>query len=295
MKGLKVLAMTVAVCFGLNFASNAQIFYKVEKPGCEKVSYLLGTHHFAPLSVVESISVLPEIMKGIDKLYGEIDMTQMTDPAVLMNMQKMLIAPSDSTIDKLLTPAQLDSVRNIWNEYIGQVAPLEMVKIMKPAVLSSQLAAAMSQKVLPEINPLEGIDMSMQNMAKNLGKEVDGLETMDFQLQMLYNTPIEKQIESLMETVRNHDREGLKAVELTNAYMSEDLDKILELMLEAESEDPAAADRLIYNRNADWVEKLVKELPYNSLMVVVGAGHLPGERGVIEGLRQAGYTVTPIQ
>lgn len=295
MKILRILVGVVAFCFGLQSFVNAQIFYKIEKDGNDKTSYILGTHHLAPLSVVDSIAELPEIMKKIDKLYGEVDMRQMTDPAVMMSMQKMMIAPSDSTIEKLLTPVQLDSVRMVWNEYIGNLAPFDMVKIMKPAILSAQLAAAMSMKSLPEINPLEGIDITMQNRAREAGKIVEGLESLDFQMQMIYGTPIDSQIESLMEMIRKSDVEGSRSEELNNAYLSHDIDKILELMLEAEYDDPEAAERLIYKRNDNWVKILVEEMPETSLMIVVGAGHLPGERGVLHGLRSAGYKVTPIK
>lgn len=295
MKILRILVGVVAFCFGLQSFVNAQIFYKIEKDGNDKTSYILGTHHLAPLSVVDSIAELPEIMKKIDKLYGEVDMRQMTDPAMMMSMQKMMIAPSDSTIEKLLTPVQLDSVRMVWNEYIGNLAPFDMVKIMKPAILSAQLAAAMSLKSLPEINPLEGIDITMQNRAREAGKIVEGLESLDFQMQMIYGTPIESQIESLMEMIRKSDVEGSRSEELNNAYLSHDIDKILELMLEAEYDDPEAAERLIYKRNDNWVKILVEEMPETSLMIVVGAGHLPGERGVLHGLRSAGYKVTPIK
>lgn len=287
--------MAVALCFGLNFISNAQILYKVEKKGSDKVSYLLGTHHFAPLSVVDSIEDLPGIMKSIDKLYGEIDMMKMTDPALMISMQKALTAPADSTLDKLLPPSQLDSVRNVWNEYVGTMVPFDMMKLMKPAVISSQLAAAMCQKALPDFNPMEGIDITMQNRARELGKEVAGLETMDFQMDMLYGQPLERQAENLMLTIRNAAEEGIKAVELTDAYLNHDISKILDLMIQAEYEDSEMADKMIFSRNSNWVAQLVEELPSKSIMVVVGAGHLPGDKGVIEGLRKAGYAVTPMR
>jgi hypothetical protein len=53
-------------------------------------------------------------------------------------------------------------------------------------------------------------------------------------------------------------------------------------------------DILLYNRNENWVEKLKTILPDRSVVVAVGAGHLPGERGVINLLRKAGFTVKPI-
>jgi uncharacterized protein YbaP (TraB family) len=36
-------------------------------------------------------------------------------------------------------------------------------------------------------------------------------------------------------------------------------------------------------------------MPENSLVVAVGAGHLPGKKGVLNLLRQAGYTVEPVK
>ncbi|HEX2607399.1 MAG TPA: TraB/GumN family protein, partial [Flavisolibacter sp.] len=52
---------------------------------------------------------------------------------------------------------------------------------------------------------------------------------------------------------------------------------------------------LLYNRNANWAKKLDGLLEQNSLVVAVGAGHLPGEKGVISLLRKAGYKVEPVK
>jgi uncharacterized protein YbaP (TraB family) len=54
-------------------------------------------------------------------------------------------------------------------------------------------------------------------------------------------------------------------------------------------------DLLLNNRNHNWVEKLKTIMPKSSVVVAVGAGHLPGEQGVINLLRKAGYTVTPVE
>ena len=284
-----------AIVFGLGFSSQAQILYKVEKAGSDKVSYLLGTHHFAPLAVVDSIAELPAIINGVDRMYGEIDMSSMTDPATIMAMQQKVMAPADSTLDKVLTPAQLEAVSAVWNEYTQGAMPLEAMYMMKPSLISTQLASLMAMKVFPQLNPMEGIDMTMQTRSREAGKPVGGLETMDFQLDMLYSRPIAEQAEGLMKTVEDIKGEEARAVELSNAYLNHNIDEILKLMLVAEDEDQEAVDRMIYSRNDNWVKQLSKEMPAESLFVVVGAGHLPGDRGVIKGLRDAGFTVTPVK
>lgn len=294
MKKLTSILAAAAVVFGLASQADAQILYKVEKQGSDKTSYLLGTHHFASPSMIDSIAEMPAILQGVDRLYGEIDMAQMNDPAFMMSMQGKLMAPADSTLDKVLAPAQLDSLSALWNEYSGGI-PLNAMYMVKPAVISTQLAAAMAMKVFPELNGIEGIDMLMQKRARELGKPVGGLETMDFQMDMLYGRPISEQATELMKTVSEKDDVESKSIALSKAYAAHDIDKILELMLVMEADDPQAAERMIYARNDSWVKQLAAEMPEEGIMVVVGAGHLPGDRGVIAGLRKAGFTVTPIK
>jgi len=51
---------------------------------------------------------------------------------------------------------------------------------------------------------------------------------------------------------------------------------------------------LVYSRNRRWAERLAQMMPERSLMVCVGAGHLPGEQGLLQLLRARGFTVEPM-
>jgi uncharacterized protein YbaP (TraB family) len=69
-------------------------------------------------------------------------------------------------------------------------------------------------------------------------------------------------------------------------------------MDELTKEDPTIGeftDILLYDRNANWSKKLQELMPKNSLVVAVGAGHLPGTKGVLNLLREAGYKVEPVK
>jgi uncharacterized protein YbaP (TraB family) len=54
-------------------------------------------------------------------------------------------------------------------------------------------------------------------------------------------------------------------------------------------------DLLLYGRNRHWVEQMPALMKENSLLFAVGAGHLPGEQGVINLLRKKGYKLTPMK
>jgi uncharacterized protein YbaP (TraB family) len=86
------------------------------------------------------------------------------------------------------------------------------------------------------------------------------------------------------------------STKLVEAYMAQDLDKIDAILNETTSEEEESAlDALLYARNRNWASKLQGIMPERACLVCVGAGHLPGEQGLLQLLRDAGYTVEPMQ
>lgn len=288
----KTLALSALVALGC-VSAKAQIFYKVEKPGSDKVSYLLGTHHFAPVEILDSLKDFKSALASVDKVYGEIDMALMSNPAELMKYQSVIMAPADSTLDKILTPAELDSVQVVWNRISKGQMPLSLMYAMKPATLTNAMIALLMAEHFPEKDmQAPGLDQTVQDLAKAGGKEVGGLESMDFQMKMLYGKPISIQKEDLLESVENGGADVIdKTLTLTDAYMARDLKKMAELM----EEEDESLEELVFARNENWTKLLKEEFDVHPVMVVVGAGHLPMERGLIDLLTKEGYTVTPIE
>ncbi|MCM1004761.1 MAG: TraB/GumN family protein [Prevotella sp.] len=278
------------------FNAKAQLLWKVEKSGSEQVSYLLGTHHFAPVEILDSIHGLYPALAQVDKLYGEIDMEKMSNPAEMMKFAGKLMAPADSTLTKILTVEELDTVKTTWNKMSGGVAPIETMYGMKPSVVTTALMSMVMMQRFPDKDfQAPGIDQLMQNKAKEAGKEVAGLEDIEFQINLLYGDPISEQKEALMDAVRNGGYSEIEEMlRVTDAYLARNLDYVGELMTDPQAMTPEKADRLVFNRNAKWVDILISEMQDKSIMVIVGAGHLPSDKGLINLLRKGGYTVTPV-
>lgn len=290
-KALLVMALTAVIAT----AAHSQLLWKVTDNNSGKTSYVFGTHHFAPLSMLDSIKGLDAALQNADKVYGELDMQAAMDPSALMGMQQMMMAPADSTIDKVLTTKQLADLNMAWAKYGTDQIPLNALYVLKPAGLSTQLAALMSAKVLPDINVGQGIDNELQVRARKAGKQVAGLETMEFQTNMLLGDPISKQAEDLVETIEDIDAEAVKLVRLTNAYLAQNYKDIETICAESVLKNPESAEKMIISRNNNWMKQLQPEMKNTNLLVVVGAGHLVGDKGILNQLKQAGYTVTPVK
>lgn len=277
-------------------SSQAQLLWKVESPNSTKVSYILGTHHFAPVEILDSIAGLDKALSDCDKLYGEVDMEIMTNPTEMMKFTGQMIAPTDSTLTKILSAAELDTVTATWNKICKGVIPLETMYQMKPSVISTTFMSMIMVERFPDKDfKAPGIDQLMQIKAKERNKVVAGLEDVNFQVRLLYGAPIREQKEALMNTVRDGGESQIQETNrLTDAYMARDINKLEAIMTDPELMTEAEADRMVYDRNAKWADILAPEMADTSLMVVVGAGHLPSDKGLIELLRKRGFTVTPV-
>ena len=79
------------------------------------------------------------------------------------------------------------------------------------------------------------------------------------------------------------------------AFFAQDLDAIKEAMdikmNNSCDNSPEEDADLIDNRNADWLTKMPAIMVQKPTLFAVGAGHLPGPKGVLNLLRQAGYKV----
>lgn len=288
---LKKLAAVI-----LLFASipaSAQILYKVEGNGLEAPSYVFGTHHLAPLSVIEKFGVSGPF-ESASQVVGEIDMTG-PQTEMAMKMQPHMMAPADSTLSKVISTDDFAAI----NEEFKKWAPmpgmeLQMLDMLKPMAVSAMVAATMASKAMPDYKPGEQLDTWFQTNGKSRGKTIVPLETVEQQATLLFDTtPIAFQAEALVETLKNPEKAMNSARDLTDAYLAQDLDKMISLS-EKDDEHPEFMEALLDKRNADWLTKLPGIMKQAPTLVAVGALHLAGEKGIIEGLRKLGYKVTPV-
>ena len=294
---MKRLSLLVALVM-LALASQAQLLWKVSGNGLGRPSYIMGTYHFAPATMMEKIPGMAQAFEGCDVVVGEIDKEEMMNSETQMKMGMAMMAPPDSTLDKLFSREDYAIVEKVFDKYFGSMGvKLSQMNMLKPSAISMQMQAMQAVKYFPNFNENELIDMAVQTRANEMGRPSIGLETIEEQTAMLFDAPLTEQAEDLLDACRKDDYFMVQSSALVEAYMAQDLAKIESIMTDPEmgGDDAEAMDALIYNRNRNWVEKLVKMMPERAALVCVGAGHLPGDQGLLQLLRDRGYTVEPMQ
>lgn len=289
---MRRLILTLCICI-VALTTDAQLLWKISGNGIKEPSYIFGTHHVAPNSITDSIKGFDKAFESTRQLYGEIDMNFMTDNSTLIEMQKAMTMPEGKRLSDLFSNEDRKLIDSACKKYLG--IGIDMMDMLKPMAIASQLSVVMSMKEFPELQKGEQLDMNLQNMAKKEGKEVKGLESLEFQTNLIFNMPLEEQAEFLLKTVESTDESEKTSKELANAYKSQNLDKIMELINKEEMQDNENYIKmLVYDRNRNWVEQMKSIVDDKPTFFVVGAGHLPGEEGVLKLLENEGYTIEPV-
>lgn len=199
---MKRITFLITLLFAIT--CQAQLLWKVSGNALEKPSYLFGTYHLMPSAFVDSVPGLNDAIKNVDAVWVEVENSQMTAPATVMKMSKMMIAPPDSTIDALLSKDAYQIVDTVVQRYLGTFGiNLDKLKTMRPAALSTQLAQLMAVRCLPDFEMNNLLDHEVELRVKALGKPAHSLETVDFQLQLLLGDPLPKQAADLLEMCKN--------------------------------------------------------------------------------------------
>lgn len=295
MKKRSLLFVVLAV---FAIAAQAQLLWKISGNGLARPSYVLGTHHFAPSSFLDEIPGMQQAFDGCDVVIGEMDMEASMSFDSQMAIAQALMAPPDSTLDKLYSPEDYKIIEEAFNKYCGSLGiPFSMMNRLKPAGISMQMQAVMSAENMPDFIENDAIDFAVQKRGKKIGRPAMGFETVEEQIGFIVSKPIARQAEDLLESCKKGDAMVDELSMLTGAYMSQDLSKIETVFNDPEinSMDAGDLDVLINNRNRNWIEKLVPMMPERACLVCVGAGHLFGDKGLLQLLRDRGYTVEPMQ
>lgn len=296
---MKKLFYCLAALLLLALPAQAQLLWKISGKGLTQPSYVFGTHHLANLSIIDSIKGLKPAFESTKQVIGEIDMKDMMNPQSMSIMQQKMMLGGDSTLQKILTPEECQKVEKCIQEYIPGVT-LGMLQKLRPAALTNQLTMTMMAKQLGGFDMKEQLDSHFQKEASAKGKKVAAFETMEEQLNLLFNgATMARQKELLICLIDNIKKMSQDALELTAYYNNQKLDAMYKLSQKKDGTHcdsyQSEEDAMIKNRNNKWMKQIPTMIKGSPSFIVVGALHLAGPNGLIAQLQKAGYKVTPVK
>jgi len=264
---------------------NGGLLWKITGNGLEKSSYLFGTMHVVCPEDLNLPQPLLEALSQTNRTYLEIDLDNTSE---LMSLVTKLMMKNNIRLQDLLTPGQYDSVKAFFQRSGSQI-PFGVIERYKPFLLSGMLA----QEILA-CGATEGMDMEIMKETKKAQREVFGLESAADQAAIFDSIPYPVQARGLVRFIDSLDVYRTSLNQMLEAYRRGDLEKLVTFMNDSEPEMVEYSDVMLFRRNKNWVLQMPDIMKEAPTFFAVGAGHLPGEFGVLNLLKAEGFTLEPV-
>ena len=283
-KTLSILALTCLSILSINAQElENSTLWKIEGNGLEHASYVFGTIHITCDATIEN-----DVKKALDETTQIVLEIDMDDPAMTSKMMGGMYMKDGQKISDLVSEEEFAIIDALITKEVGM--PLKMVETIKPFFLIAMLYPKMIDC------PMQSFEQELIKIAVEQEEEINGLETIEDQMQVFEDIPYKDQVADLLKTAKDNlasDKETFK--KMLELYKAENISAIVDMMDDDENSSLAQhQDKLLENRNKNWISKISDYSKEQPTFYGVGAGHLAGEFGVINLLKHAGYTVTAV-
>ena len=285
---MKNLITTVLISIFSVISINAQklensTLWKIEGNGLEKPSYIFGTIHITCDATIED-----DVKKALDETSQVVLEIDMDDPSMQTKMMGGMYMKDGKKISDLVSKEDYAIIDSLITNEVGM--PLKMVENIKPFFLIAMLYPKMLDC------PMQSFEQKLMAMATEQKEDINGLETIEDQMKVFDDIPYEDQVADLLKTAKDNlqkDREMF--TKMLDIYKEENIEALIAMMNDDESSSVNKhQDKLLINRNKNWIPRISEYAIEQPTFFGVGAGHLAGEFGVINLLKEAGYTVSAI-
>ncbi|MBQ5865728.1 MAG: TraB/GumN family protein [Oscillospiraceae bacterium] len=266
--------------------------------------YLLGTIHVGDAHTAYLPDAFYNALNSSDALAVEADIIAFEeameeDPAIAAQLADLYFYADGTTTSSLVDEDVYQKAVRLLRSSGSYNANMEYAK---PYIWTS--AIENFYLTLGSLRSEKGMDMRLLEMAKAQDKEILEVESGMFQMEMFGNFSSDLQVMLLEETVSYTVEEFRDEVEeLYALWCAGDEDAIREFLAEDNAdltEEEMALyqeyiDAMIISRNANMLDVAVSYLESgDTVFYAVGLAHLLQENGLVDTLRDAGFTVEQV-
>ena len=253
--------------------------------------YLFGTFHLMAPGIDWNHGKVKTAFESSDTLRLEIANMEAEAPIIANLMASKGQLPPGKTIYDGLTEAQKSALGTI----IAQSGfPPQAIQQMQPWMGSLILAMGLYQKL--GLDPNQGVDKTLDGLARAANKPVEGFETGAEQIGFFANLTDQQQKAMLVSTIEDWDQATNMLNDMIDAWKTGNADKLGELMTTSLRTQPELAKLILTDRNERWAEWVSARMAKpGTVFVAVGAGHLSGPDSVQAFLKQKGIASSRVE
>lgn len=267
------------------------LLWKIEGEELAEPSYLFGTIHLIQSDKFFWPDGTLAAFEESENVVFEVDLDDMFDLSKQMGLLTKAFMSGGQSLKDFYSDEDYKVVKNHFD---GMGIPLFFLEKIKPMFLTVFASGDIDMSGgLSGSSSVKSYEMEIYELCQTSNKEVDGLETLEFQMSVFDSIPYQVQADMLLETIKSSDTDNDAFKEMVQMYLDQDINKMVDAM-DDEGGIGGYEDILLFQRNKNWIPLIGDMMQKNQTFFAVGAGHLGGKDGVIDLLKKAGYKLTPI-
>lgn len=279
-----IIGLFAFVCFqDAKAQSNSSLLWEISGNGLKQNSYIYGTIHLIGKS---DFVVRPEIDSVFNLSEQVVFEMKLDDPDLLTIYQDWMYLPVGSTLKDYCTPEEYQKLKRYLADSLN--TEIESMTNQKPFAISQLLIDAYFEE------ELASFELYFMTKCLQQGKNMKGLEKIQDQLHIYDSIPFSEQIDDILKEIDSETNNDILMKEMINAYKKEDLEALRTFVFANSPEVNKYEDLYLNNRNENWITEIRDLMVKSSAFIAVGAAHLPGEKGILQLLKEQGYTVTSL-
>jgi len=282
---LPVSIFLILAAYSNSFAQNNFLWQIQSK---KSTVYILGSIHL----LKEDVYPLSKTIENAFARSGYLAVEANVNNVGIKNMQKFVTSGVYQDDDSLVTHISEDTLETLTKETDRMGMPAQIVYKQRPWLLSLTLQSL--ELMASGYKPEYGIDQHFLSKAGKKKKIIE-LESIDYQVALLSGFSEEEQELFLLYTLKDLQMSVEKVDSIVNAWKTGDAKLMESIIKESSIADERLYpiyEKLINQRNKNMVSKIEGFLKgKGTYFVVIGAAHLLGEEGIIQLLKEKGYTV----
>jgi uncharacterized protein YbaP (TraB family) len=249
--------------------------------------YLLGSIHVLSKQAYPLKPALERAFNDANQVVFEINLTQFNQKSFKEEFRRTAYYPSGQSLSKKLTPQTVALLNNLLPLY---GLSLKKVEQLKPWFLAEALSSRTLE--MAGFSDRLGIDLYFYQKAKAAGKPVLGLESLRDQAEIFDRFDDQQNEQYLLNTLSGLAAYADTLRQLVKAWKDGNVQLLDQLLNQDKQSNPVTHDVLFSRRNAKWMPEIERFAhATGNYLIIVGAGHLVGDDGVVAQLRRAGYSV----
>ncbi len=271
-----------------------RLLWKITGNELESPSYLFGTMHqicredfvFFPRFCKEQfrlVNPLEEKLLETEKLVLEVNTEH---PRYSYEIRQIMFIEDNLNLRTILTRNQYDLVSDFFSDSLG--VDIERYSHIRPFFLVSEIYPHILG-CTPQSYENYLIDKAYKNDI-----EIGGIESIQDQIVLFENIKLEDEIDELIITIEYYEEIRQELKEMVRLYRKMDLEAFRRVSEGAGEDDIYADAGFITERNLKWIPDMKELMHEKPVFFAFGAAHIPGEKGLINLLRQEGYKVEPV-